>query len=110
MAERAPFVSMILQSEPPLINRHFHPDTYINITEFMTDKLDATSRYRSERDKPFMAERAIRDRAAWWARQVEIQNPPTTRYYEAFRLVKAKLDFGLLAALEPAVRGKVGVA
>jgi LmbE family N-acetylglucosaminyl deacetylase len=110
MAERTPFVSMILQSEPPLMNRNFLPDTYVDITAFMDYKLDATSRYRSEQDKPFMAECAIRGRAAWWARQAEMQNLPTTRYYEAFRLVKAKLDFGLLAALGPAPQGRVGVA
>jgi LmbE family N-acetylglucosaminyl deacetylase len=110
MAERSPFVSLVLQSEPPLMNSRFRPDVYVDVTAFMEDKLDAASRYRSEQDKPFMAERAIRDRAAWWARQAEMQDLPTARYYEAFRLAKAKLDLGVLAALGPAARERVGVA
>ena len=110
MAGRTPGVSLILQSEPPLMNNLFCPDFYVDITGHMTEKLTAMSRYQSERDKPFMAERAVRDRAAWWARQADTQNLPTTRYYEAFRLVKAKVDFGLLGALVRAAWGTVGVA
>lgn len=110
MAGRTPCVRLILQSEPPLMNNLFCPDFYVDITAYMTEKLAAVSRYRSERDKPFVAERAIRDRATWWARQAETQNLPTTRYYEAFRMVKAKLDLALIAALGPAPRGEVGVA
>jgi LmbE family N-acetylglucosaminyl deacetylase len=99
MAGRSAFVRLILQAEPPRMNNLFCPDFYVDVTAHMADKLAAVGKYRSERDKPFVAEQAIRERATWWARQAEAQDLPRTRYYEAFRLIKAKFDPRLLAAL-----------
>jgi N-acetylglucosamine malate deacetylase 1 len=99
MAGRAPHVKLILQAEPPLMNNLFCPNFYVDITRYMADKLTAVEKYQSECDKPYVAERAIRDRATWWARQAETQDLPETRYYEAFRVTKAKLDLDLLMAI-----------
>lgn len=102
MAGRSSFVRLILQAEPPLMNNLFCPDFYVDVTPHMADKLAAVGMYWSERDKPFVAVQAIRERAAWWARQAEAQDLPRTSYCEAFRLIKAKLDPQLLAALSGA--------
>jgi len=99
MAGRSSFVKLILQAEPPLMNNLFCPDVYVDITAHMPDKLAAIAKYQSERDKPFVAEQAIKDRGTWWARQAETHNLYGTRYCEAFQLVKAKFDLGLLATL-----------
>jgi LmbE family N-acetylglucosaminyl deacetylase len=101
MAARTSFVKLILQTEPPLMNNLFCPNFYVDITAHMPDKLAAIAKYQSERDKPFAAEQAIRDRGTWWARQAETHNLSQTRYSEAFYLVKAKFDGDLLAALPP---------
>jgi LmbE family N-acetylglucosaminyl deacetylase len=92
MAGRDSGVRLILQTEPPLMNNLFCPNFYVDITRFIGEKLSAIAQYQSEQDKPFVAEQAIRDRATWWARQAETHDLPQTRYYEAFRLTKAKLD------------------
>jgi N-acetylglucosamine malate deacetylase 1 len=92
MAGRKPGVKLILQSEPPLMNNLFCPNLYVDITYFIGQKLTAISRYLSERGKPYVAEQAIRDRATWWARQAETHDLSDTRYYEAFRMSKAKLS------------------
>jgi N-acetylglucosamine malate deacetylase 1 len=92
MAGRSGGVKLILQTEPPLMNNLFCPNFYVDITAFMPSKLAAIGQYVSERDKPYVAEQAIRDRATWWARQAETHEVSDTRYYEAFRLCKAKLD------------------
>jgi hypothetical protein len=92
MAGRAGGVRLILQTEPPLMNNLFCPNFYVDITRFIGQKLSAIAQYQSEQDKPFVAEQAIRDRATWWARQAETHDLPGTRYYEAFRMTKAKLD------------------
>jgi LmbE family N-acetylglucosaminyl deacetylase len=105
MATRSPFVKLILQTEPPLINNLFCPNFYVDVTPHMTDKLDAIAKYQSERDKPFAAEQAIRDRATWWARQADAHSLTRARYCEAFELVKAKFDVELLAGL-----GRIGGA
>jgi N-acetylglucosamine malate deacetylase 1 len=114
MAGRAPFVRMILQAEPPLMNNLFNPDVYLDITASMADKLAAIEKYQSERDKPYVAEQAIRDRATWWARQAATHDLPQVRYCEAFRLVKADLDVTSLAAAcggpRPARRGPTATA
>jgi LmbE family N-acetylglucosaminyl deacetylase len=102
MAERSTFVKLILQAEPPLMNRLFSPDVYVDVTPYMTDKLTAIAKYQSERDKPYAAEQAIRDRAMWWARQAETHDLHETRHCEAFHLVKAKLDADLIAAFSGA--------
>jgi N-acetylglucosamine malate deacetylase 1 len=99
MAGRTSCVKLILQAEPPLMNSLFCPNLYVDVTGYIGQKLTAVAKYRSERDKPYVAERAIRDRATWWARQAETQDLPDTRYYEAFRLVKAKLDAATVSAL-----------
>lgn len=113
MAGRSPFVRMILQAEPPLMNNLFCPDVYLDITAGMPDKLAAIAKYQSERDKPYVAEQAIRDRATWWARQAATHDLTEVRYCEAFRLVKATLsvaDLGTACAdLDPA-RGDLGTA
>lgn len=98
MATRSPYVKMILQTEPPLINNLFCPNFYVDVTDRMPEKLAAVAKYRSEADKPFAAEQAIRDRATWWARQSVAHHLTQTRYCEAFVLVKAKFDVHLLAA------------
>jgi N-acetylglucosamine malate deacetylase 1 len=92
MAGRDTGVKLILQTEPPLMNNLFCPNFYVDITGFMPLKLAAVSQYVSEREKPFVAEQAIRDRATWWARQAEAHDLHEIRYYEAFRLTKAKVD------------------
>jgi len=92
MAGRSTGVKLILQTEPPLMNNLFCPNFYVDITGFMSQKLAAIGQYVSERGKPYAADQAIRDRATWWARQAETHEVPDTRYYEAFRLTKAKLD------------------
>jgi LmbE family N-acetylglucosaminyl deacetylase len=102
MAGRSSCVKLILQAEPPLMNTLFCPNVYVDVTDYMAGKLAAIARYQSERDKPFAAEQAIRDRGTWWARQAETHNLTQTRYCEAFHLVKAKLDVELLAALSRA--------
>jgi len=99
MAARSSFVKVILQAEPPLMNNLFCPNFYVDVTAYMPDKLAAVAKYQSERDKPFAAEQAIRDRGTWWARQAETHNLTQTRYCEAFHLVKAKFDVELMAAL-----------
>jgi len=98
MAGRAPYVKLILQAEPPLMNNLFCPNLYVDVTRYMPDKLTAVAKYQSECDKPYVAERAIRERATWWARQAENQDLAEDRHYEAFRVVKAKLDPELLRA------------
>ncbi len=98
MAGRSGGVKVILQTEPPLMNNLFCPNFYVDITAFMPLKLAAIGQYVSERDKPYAAEQAIRDRATWWARQAETHEVSETRYYEAFRLTKAKLDVRWLVA------------
>jgi hypothetical protein len=80
------------------MNNLFSPNFYVDVTGYMADKLAAVGRYQSERDKPYVAEQAIRDRGMWWARQAETHNLTETRYCEAFHMVKAKFDVGLLAA------------
>lgn len=92
MAGRATGVKLILQTEPPLMNNLFCPNFYVDITSYMSQKLAAVAQYVSERGKPYAAEQAIRDRAIWWARQAETHEVSDTRYYEAFRMTKAKLD------------------
>jgi N-acetylglucosamine malate deacetylase 1 len=92
MAGRDSGVKLILQTEPPLMNNLFCPNFYVDISRFMPQKLTAIGQYVSERDKPYVAEQAIRDRAAWWARQAEAHDVPSTRYYEAFLMTKAKVD------------------
>jgi LmbE family N-acetylglucosaminyl deacetylase len=92
MAGRNTGVKLILQTEPPLMNNLFCPNFYVDITSFIGKKLAAIGQYLSERDKPYVAEQAIRDRATWWARQAETHDVSDTRYYEAFRMIKAKLD------------------
>ncbi len=92
MAGRDKGVKLILQTEPPLMNNLFCPNFYVDVTGFMPAKLAAISQYVSERDKPYVAEQAIRDRATWWARQAEAHDVPNRRYYEAFRMTKAKID------------------
>jgi N-acetylglucosamine malate deacetylase 1 len=99
MASRGSFVKIILQTEPPQMNSEFCPNFYVDITAHMADKLAAVAKYQSERHKPYVAEQAVRDRGMWWARQSELHNLAQTRYCEAFHLVKAKLDVGLLAQL-----------
>jgi len=99
MAGRHGGVKLILQTEPPLMNNLFCPDFYVDVTDFMAAKLAAIGQYESERDKPYAAEQAIRDRATWWARQAETHEVSQTRYYEAFKLTKAKLDRRRLAGL-----------
>jgi hypothetical protein len=86
------------------MNNLFCPNLYVDVTRYMAVKLTAIGKYRSEAAKPFVAERAIRDRATWWARQAENQYLPETRYYEAFRVAKATLDLDTLAAVGSAVR------
>lgn len=110
MATRSSFVKMILQTEPPLMNNRFCPNVYVDVTQQMTAKLAAVAKYRSERDKPFAAEQAIRDRATWWSRQAEAHNLYETRYTEAFHLVKAKFDIELLAAIGAALQPIPGAA
>jgi LmbE family N-acetylglucosaminyl deacetylase len=105
MAGRSPFVQAILQVEPPLMNNLFCPNFYVDVTTYMADKLAAIGKYQSESDKPYVAEQAIRDRGTWWARQAETHDLSETRYCEAFQLVKAKFDLGLLTAL-----GRLGTA
>jgi LmbE family N-acetylglucosaminyl deacetylase len=92
MAGRSNGVKLILQTEPPLMNNLFCPNFYVDITGYMSQKLAAIGQYVSERGKPYAAEQAIRDRATWWARQAETHEVSETRYYEAFRMIKAKLD------------------
>lgn len=92
MAGRDGGVKLILQTEPPLMNNLFCPNFYVDITGFIGHKLAAIGQYVSERDKPYVAEQAIRDRATWWARQAETHDVPGVRYYEAFRMTKAKVD------------------
>lgn len=92
MAARSGGVKLILQTEPPLMNNLFCPNFYVDITRYMGQKLAAIGQYVSERDKPYAADQAIRDRATWWARQAETHEVSDTRYYEAFRMVKVKLD------------------
>ena len=104
IAGRSPGVKLILQAEPPLMNNLFCPNLYVDITRHMPVKLTAIGKYQSERAKPYVAERAIRDRATWWARQAENQSLSDIRYYEAFRVAKATLDLGLLRAVGAAVR------
>jgi LmbE family N-acetylglucosaminyl deacetylase len=99
MAARSSFVKLILQTEPPLMNSQFCPNFFVDVTAHMADKLAAVAKYQSERDKPYVAEQAIRDRGMWWARQAETHNLAETRYCEAFHLVKAKLDVELLMQL-----------
>jgi hypothetical protein len=99
MAARSPFVKVVLQVEPPLMNNLFCPNFYVDVTGYMADKLAAVGKYQSECDKPYVAEQAIRDRGTWWARQAETHDLSETRYCEAFHLVKAKFDVELLAAL-----------
>jgi LmbE family N-acetylglucosaminyl deacetylase len=99
MAGRSSFVKVILQVEPPLMNNLFCPNFYVDVTEYMGDKLSAVGKYQSESDKPYVAEQAIRDRGMWWARQAETHDLSEARYCEAFQLVKAKFDLGLLSAL-----------
>lgn len=98
MAARTAGVKLILQAEPPLMNNLFCPNFYVDITAYMPQKLAAVAKYVSERDKPFAAEQAIRDRGMWWARQAETHQLSGVRYSEAFHLIKAKLDTELLAA------------
>lgn len=104
MATRSSFVKMILQTEPPLMNNRFCPNVYVDVTGQMPAKLAAVEKYRSERDKPFAAQQAIRDRATWWSRQAEAHNLYETRYTEAFHLVKAAFDVELFAAVGDALR------
>jgi N-acetylglucosamine malate deacetylase 1 len=99
MAGRSPFVKVILQAEPPLMNNLFSPNFYVDITAYMADKLAGLARYESEKDKPYMAEQAIRDRGTWWARQAESHDLRQARYCEAFRLVKANVDATTMAVL-----------
>lgn len=98
MAGRKAGVKLILQTEPPLMNNLFCPNFYVDITQYIGRKLEAIGQYLSERDKPYVAEQAIRDRATWWARQAEAHEISETRYYEAFRMTKAKLDLRWLGA------------
>jgi LmbE family N-acetylglucosaminyl deacetylase len=102
MAMRDSSVRLILQAEPPLMNAMFCPNFYVDITAHMGDKLAAIGMYESELSKPYAAPQAIRDRGMWWARQAETHNLSTTRYYEAFYAVKAKLDLELLSMVASA--------
>jgi LmbE family N-acetylglucosaminyl deacetylase len=99
MAGRSSFVKLILQAEPPLMNSQFCPNFYVDVTAHIAEKLAGIAKYRSEKDKPYVAEQAIRDRGTWWARQAESHDLRQTHYCEAFRLVKAKLDATTVAAL-----------
>jgi LmbE family N-acetylglucosaminyl deacetylase len=99
MAGRRSGVQLILQAEPPLMNNLFCPNLYVDVTAFIGQKLAAVGRYISERGKPYVAEQAIRDRATWWARQAEAHEVSDTRYYEAFRMAKAKLAPQLLGTV-----------
>jgi LmbE family N-acetylglucosaminyl deacetylase len=108
MAGRASSVRLILQAEPPLMNNLFRPNLFVDITGHLDDKLVAVGKYRSERTKPYTTDRTILDRAMWWARQAETHDLPGIRYYEAFHLVKAKLDLSLLTALGGVGTGAAG--
>jgi LmbE family N-acetylglucosaminyl deacetylase len=108
MAGRTSCVKLILQVEPPLMNNLFCPNLYVDVTRYIDQKLTAIAKYRSEQDKPYVADRAIRDRATWWARQAETQDLPEARYYEAFRIIKAKLDIELLTRLSRAGAAAAG--
>jgi len=96
MAMRSRSVGLILQTEPPLMNHLFCPNFYVDITTHMDEKLTAISKFQSELHKPYAAVQAIRDRGTWWARQAETHSLSETRYYEAFYVVKAKLDLTML--------------
>jgi LmbE family N-acetylglucosaminyl deacetylase len=104
MATRSPYVRLILQAEPPLVNTLFTPNFYIDVTAYIEAKLAAIAKYESEQGKPYMSEEAIRERGRWWARQAENHNIGGRRYYEAFYATKAKLDASLMSALDAAGR------
>jgi len=99
LALRYSSAAFILQVEPSVSGSGFVPNTFIDITSFIEQKLAAVACYRSESHKAFMNPDAVRARGNWWARQAEPNRYDTSLFYEAFVMVRTRIARIELTAL-----------
>jgi LmbE family N-acetylglucosaminyl deacetylase len=92
LALRYSTASFVLQVEPPSAGSGFRPNVFVDITNYIDTKIQALGAYKSEADKVFMSEEAVRLRGNWWARHAVLSEFSLDTYYEPFVLVTARLD------------------
>jgi len=105
LALRYSNAAFVLQIEPPVAGSGFIPNTFVDITRFIDQKLAAVACYASESEKSFMSTESVRARGNWWARQAEPGHADPSVYYEAFVMVRTRIARLELAALLAGVGG-----
>ena len=94
-ARRNPMVRWILYAEPPTQAWDFSPNCFVDITAFLSLKLQAVGLHCSEREKAYMKAKIVETRARWWAMQANPHEADENRFFEAFVVVKGMLNPGL---------------
>ena len=82
-------------SAPPVFQRGFDPNFFVDITPVIKDKIDAIGCYDSESSKSFMQLDAILVLSRFWARELGRQDG----YFEAFQIFRQCVDAKFFNAL-----------
>jgi N-acetylglucosamine malate deacetylase 1 len=82
-------------SAPPVFQRGFEPNFFVDITTVIKEKVAAIGCYNSESSKAFMQLDAILVLSRFWARELGQQDG----YFEAFQIFRQCVDANFFAAL-----------
>ena len=82
-------------SAPPVFQRGFEPNFFVDITPVIKEKIEAIGCYDSESSKSFMQLDAILVLSRFWARELGQQDG----YFEAFQIFRQCVDAKFFTAL-----------
>jgi N-acetylglucosamine malate deacetylase 1 len=82
-------------SAPPVFQRGFDPNFFVDITSVIKEKVEAIGCYNSESAKAFMQLDAILVLSRFWARELGQQDG----YFEAFQIFRQCVDANFFVAL-----------
>ncbi len=88
-------------SAPPVFQRGFEPNFFVDISSVIKEKIAAVKCYESESLKPFMQLDAILNLSRFWAREVgQLEGG----YFEAFQIFRHCVDANFFNALNTSER------
>jgi len=83
LRKRIPFIAY----SEPLVNFEFSPNLFIDISNYITRKIDSVKLHQSELHKHYLSESVLRARANWWALQSNRLGFDEKKYSEALSIV-----------------------
>jgi N-acetylglucosamine malate deacetylase 1 len=94
VVHRKPEIELLLQVEPSRGSRSFEPNVFVDVSQFVSEKLAAIASHKSQSHKSYLQPAYINLRSSWWATASGLVESPDARsdvHVEAFRIAKCSI-------------------